>query len=90
MNQEQGFIQARLRGNRVAIVKLGPDVLTLWPVFEGEGSMWRVEDIFDEQIVASRGGETEVFQLLEPGHRVELRTAARTVVRVLREHEATK
>ena len=90
MNQEQGFLQARLRGKRVAIVKLGPDVLTLWPSFEGEGSMWRVEDISDEQIVASRGGETEVFQLLEPAQRVELRTAARTVVRVLREHEAAK
>lgn len=90
MNQKQGFIQARLRGNRVAIVKLGPDVLTLWPSFGGEGSMWRVEDISDEQIVASCGGETSVFELREPAQRVELRTAARTVVRVLREYEATK
>lgn len=66
MNQEQGFIQARLCGNRVAIVKLGPDVLTLWPSFEAEASMWRVEDTSDEQIVASCGGETKRFSCLNP------------------------
>ena len=88
--QEQGFLRARLRGNRVAIVKLGSGVLTLWPVFEGEASMWRVEGIADDRIVASSGGETNVFQLLEPAQRIELRTAARSVVRVLREHEAMK
>ena len=82
VKQEQGFIQAKLHDNRVAIVKLGSDVLTLWPSFDGEESMWRVEDISDEQIAASCDGETEVFQLLEPAHRVELRAAVRTVVRV--------
>lgn len=90
MKQGEGFLRARLRGNRVAIVKLGSDVLTLWPSFDDEASMWCVEDISDEQIVASCGGETRVFQPLEPAQRVEVHTATRTVVRALREYEATK
>ena len=88
--QGKGFMQARLHGNRVAIVKSESQVLTLWPLLDGEASMWRVEDISDEQIVASCKGETSVFELLEPAQRVELRAAATTVVRVLREYEAMK
>ena len=88
--QEQGCLRARLHGNRVAIVKLRSDVLTLWPSFDGEESMWRVESVADDRIVASRRGETKVFRLLEPAQRIELRTAARTVVRALREYEAMK
>ena len=82
-------VQAWLADGRVAVINPESNVVTLWPVFDGEESCWQVERVSDDRIGASHRGQTTVFMVAGPVQEVDLHTAARTVVRVLREHEAT-
>lgn len=89
MGEKFWVVQAWLADGRVAVINPELNVVTLWPAFGGEDSRWQVERVSDDRIVASHRGETTVFMVAGPVQEVDVHTAARTVVRVLREHEAT-
>lgn len=82
-------VQAWLSDGRVAVINPELNLLTLWPVFDGEESCWHVERVSRTEITASCRGERRVFEVAGPIKEVDVHTAARTVVRVLRKHEAT-
>ncbi|WP_147291522.1 hypothetical protein [Corynebacterium senegalense] len=89
MAEKFWVVRATLSDGRLAVINPELNVLTLWPAFGGEDSRWQVERVSDGRIVASHRGETRMFDVVGPVQEVDLHTAARTVVRVLREQEAT-
>lgn len=89
MAEKFWVVQATLSDGHLAVINPELNVLTLWPVFDGEELCWQVERVSRSAITASRYGEQRVFDVAGPVQEVDVHTAARTVVRVLREHEAT-
>lgn len=89
MAEKFWVVQATLSDGRVAVINPELNALTLWPAFDGEESCWQVERVSRAAITASRHGEQRVFDVAGPVQEVDVHTAARTVVRVLRVHEAT-
>lgn len=82
-------VQAWLVDGRVAVINPELNALTLWPAFDGEEFSWHVERVSRTEITASCRGVKRVFEVAGQVQEVDVHTAARTVVRVLREHEAT-
>lgn len=82
-------VQAWLVDGRVAVINPELNVLTLWPAFDGEESRWHVDRVSRTEITASCRGVKRVFEVAGQVQEVDVHTAARTVVRVLREYEAT-
>ena len=89
MAEKFWVVLATLSDGRLAVINPELNVLTLWPAFGGEDSRWQVERVSDDRIVASHQGETRVFIVAGPMQEVDLHTAARAVVRILRKYEAT-
>lgn len=89
MAEKFWVVQATLSDGRLAVINPELNVVTLWPVFDGEESCWQVERVSRSAITASRHGEQGVFDVAGPVQEVDVHTAARAVVQILRKYEAT-